>query len=409
MKMTKLKTLLLSSLSAFFLAEMSQAQTLQVNSPSAVPANGATSGIAVSNSEFSIFTPQQQTHSKSIDYSVLDAILSNVVVDLGPSTRIFQRRPDPELGTRIVNGHTSPYRLEGKRIMFSFLDNDFKSGVSDYRKDLQEVGSKIDLTRFSRDEQLAYWLNLHNVAVIEQIALNYPAKSPRKIKIDVNGNKVDFHNAKFMTVKGVSLSLRDIREKIVYPNWDDPEIIYGFFHGDIGSPSVQEYAFTPDRFDFIFSSNAEEFVNSLRGVRETSKGISISEIYENEGRFYFKDSDAALRQHLLKHANEDVREILQSGENFVSSRPVDVIADLAGGSRRIPNLAVQSSDISDNRNRNLPPGVARILRESANKYEILRRRGVVGGIRNGTVTIQDIETSDQSQPVDENEEGSLIK
>ena len=409
MKMTKLKTLLLSSLSAIFLAEMSQAQTLQVNSPSAVPANGATPSIAASNSEFSIFTPQQQTHSKSIDYSVLDAILSNVVVDLGPSTRIFQRRPDPELGTRIVNGHTSPYRLEGKRIMFSFLDNDFKSGVSDYRKDLQEVGSKIDLTRFSRDEQLAYWLNLHNVAVIEQIALNYPAKSPRKIKIDVNGNKVDFHNAKFMTVKGVSLSLRDIREKIVYPNWDSPEIIYGFFHGDIGSPSVQEYAFTPDRFDFIFSSNAEEFVNSLRGVRETSKGISISEIYENEGRFYFKDSDAALRQHLLKHANEDVREILQSGENFVSSRPVDVIADLAGGSRRIPNLAVQSSDISDNRNRNLPPGVARILRESANKYEILRRRGVVGGIRNGTVTIQDIETSDQSQPVDENEEGSLIK
>ena len=409
MKMTKLKTLLLSSLSAFFLAEMSHAQTLQVNSPSAVPANGATPSIAVSNSEFSIFTPQQQTHSKSIDYSVLDAILSNVVVDLGPSTRIFQRRPDPELGTRIVNGHTSPYRLEGKRIMFSFLDNDFKSGVSDYRKDLQEVGSKIDLTRFSRDEQLAYWLNLHNVAVIEQIALNYPAKSPRKIKIDVNGNKVDFHNAKFMTVKGVSLSLRDIREKIVYPNWDSPEIIYGFFHGDIGSPSVQEYAFTPDRFDFIFSSNAEEFVNSLRGVRETSKGISISEIYENVGRFYFKDSDAALRQHLLKHANEDVREILQSGENFVSSRPVDVIADLAGGSRRIPNLAVQSSDLSDNRNRNLPPGVARILRESANKYEILRRRGVVGGIRNGTVTIQDIETSDQSQPVDENEEGSLIK
>ena len=33
MKMTKLKTLLLSSLSAFFLAEISHAQTLQINSP----------------------------------------------------------------------------------------------------------------------------------------------------------------------------------------------------------------------------------------------------------------------------------------------------------------------------------------------------------------------------------------
>ena len=136
MKKSKLKTLLLSSLSAFFLAEMSHAQTFQINSTSAIPANGATAGGVVLNSEFSKFTPRQQTHSKSIDYSVLDAILSNVVVDLGPSTRILQRRPDPELGTRIVNGHTSPYRLEGKRIMFSFLSNEFKSGVSDYRKDL---------------------------------------------------------------------------------------------------------------------------------------------------------------------------------------------------------------------------------------------------------------------------------
>ena len=124
--------------------------------------------------------------------------------------------------------------------MFSYLDSQYKSGVSEYRKDLQDVGSNIDLTRFSRDEQLAYWLNLHNVAVIEQIALNYPVKTPRKIKIDINGNKVDLHDAKFITVKGVSLSLRDIREKIVYPNWDNPDVIYGFFHGDIGSPSVQE-------------------------------------------------------------------------------------------------------------------------------------------------------------------------
>ena len=93
----------------------------------------------------------------------------------------------------------------------------------------------------------------------------------------------------------------------------------------------------------------------------------------------------------------------------MSARPIDVIADLAGGSRRIPNLAVQSSNLSDNRNRNLPPGVARILRESANKYEILRQRGVVGGIRSGRVIIEDIETPDVSLPIDENEEGSLIK
>ena len=409
MKMIKLKTLLLSSLSAFFLAEMSHAQTLQLNSTSAVPANGASPSIAVSDSEFSIFTPQQQAHSKAIDYSLLDSMLAKVVVDLGPSTRIYQKRPNSELGSRMISGHTSPYRLEGKRIMFSYLDSQYKSGVSEYRKDLQDVGSNIDLTRFSRDEQLAYWLNLHNVAVIEQIALNYPVKTPRKIKIDINGNKVDLHDAKFITVKGVSLSLRDIREKIVYPNWDNPDVIYGFFHGDIGSPSVQEYAFTPDRFDFILSSNAEEFVNSLRGVRKTNKGISLSEIYKTAGRLYFEGSDDGLRQHLLKHANEEVRGILQTGENFVYSRPVDVIADLAGGRRSLPNPALQSSNIFDNSNRNISPEVARILRESAEKYEILRRRGVVGDIRNGTVTIQDIETSDQSQPVDENEEGSLIK
>jgi hypothetical protein len=274
--------------------------------------------------------------------------------------------------------------------------------VSDYRKDLEALATKYDITTFPKDEQLAFWFNLHNVAVIEQIALDYPTKRPEKIKIQTLNGKAELNDAKFITIKGQALSLRDIRENIVYANWKDPNVIYGFFRGDIGSPSIQEYAFTPERMSYMLESNANDFVNSLRGYRRASGIGKISKIYQSESRFFFPNWPADIKSHLLSHANETVKaEILQLSA-FVAAPYDSVVADLAGGGTpRVRNLAVQSSNPFNDANKNLPPEIARILRETEDKYRILRQRGVVGRVNNGTVVISDIETDDPD------EEGSL--
>ena len=79
-------------------------------------------------------------------------------------------RPDSSLGTRRQYSHVSRYRLEGTRVMFSFLDTEVIASFTEYRKDLENTANIVDIQALSRNEQLAYWINLHNVALVEQIA-----------------------------------------------------------------------------------------------------------------------------------------------------------------------------------------------------------------------------------------------
>ena len=260
----------------------------------------------------------------------------------------------------------------------------------DYRADLERIGNQIDLVNMSRNEQLAYWLNLHNVTVIEQIALNYPVRRPSKMKV----NGVELHDAKLLNIKGVPLSLRDIRERIVFPNWSDPNTIYGFFYGDIGSPALQDYAYKASNVKATLDLQGSEFVNALRGFNETSKAREISRLYAEAQPFYFPNWDSDLNAHLYKHAGEEVRVELASGKPFKVDKYDDVIADLMGGDRpRVATGNIQDVYGQPVDGFELPPEVARLIRELAQKRQVLRRRGL---LTRGTVVIEDIETPSTS-------------
>lgn len=334
--------------------------------------------------DFSVFTPRPQSVSSRIDYSTWDDALSKVVLDLGPSTRQRARKPMPQVGTKMVKGHKTAYRLEGARFTFAYLNDTYIAGLTDYRKDLEEIGTDYDITRFSKNEQLAYWINLHNVALIEKVALAYPIDQPTRIDIRVDGEKYDLHDAPFITVKGQRLSLKDIRENIVYTNWSsNPNVIYGFFRGDIGSPILTRYAFTGDETERFLNQSADEFVNSLRGFNDGSRTRNISEIYQEAAPYFFKNFDRDLDAHLRVHANSDVTEELNSGKPFKVERYDTMIADLSGGQR----LGSSGNAISGGTN--VPFEVSRMLTEVRDKKQYLRRQGLLNSSR-GYVIIEDL-------------------
>lgn len=189
--------------------------------------------------ELARFAPSQNPTNDGIDYSIWDEAMKNIVISMGPSLRESAPRPDPSFGTRRQYGHVSRYRLEGTRVMFSFLDADVIASFTEYRKDLENTADLVDIQSLSRNEQLAYWINLHNVAMVEKIGENWPIRQPRDILID----GAPLEDARFITVQGMALSPRDIRERIVYANWKNPVVIYGFWRGEIGGPAIQRTAF----------------------------------------------------------------------------------------------------------------------------------------------------------------------
>jgi hypothetical protein len=340
---------------------------------------------------FATFAPRAKASADTIDYEVWNEAMKNIVISMGPSLRQTAGSPPPGFGTRRQYGHTSRYRLEGSRVTFSFLDQEIIGNLAQYRQDLQAIGSKVDLQSLSRNEQLAYWINLHNVALVEKIAGAWPVRQPRSLELD----GVPLDEAKFITVEGVALSPRDIREKIVYPNWSDPRVIYGFWRGEIGGPSIQREAYTGDSVNALLERSAREFVNSLRGTQKLGDTLQVSTLYEEVAPFYFPEFEADLRSHIAQFADQEVAEILaQTSKTEAVVKEYD-IADLAGGVREptYSNITTAGSQQSFR----IPRAMGALLAQREEKFRRIIKEG-----RTGTVTFSPLEL-----PGDEEEDGEI--
>ena len=321
------------------------------------------------------FVPKPGGQATRLDFTFLDDALRYMVLTMGPSTRQGMSRPRPPRGTRMVYGHESRVRLEGNRIIFSLLDENATAPLTAYREDLERLGSEIDIAALPRTEQLAYWLNLHNVAVIEQIARNYPVKSPSRMKLGDGGTPLD--TTRFINVAGVALSPQDIRTKIVFPNWDNPDVIYGFFRGEVGGPSIQKRAYNGAEVEAQLVSSGGEFVNSLRGVEGWSDNLLVSKIYEEAAPFYFPALGDDFRDHLLQFANEEVSELIESKSTVKFADYEDTIADLVAGEREPGYYASEDARVRDGVR--ITPSLARFMGERYEKLEKLRREGKLVG------------------------------
>jgi hypothetical protein len=343
----------------------------------ALPAHANT---PLTERELATFAPSQNPNNDGIDYSIWDEAMRNIVISMGPSLRESAPRPDPSFGTRRQYGHVSRYRLEGTRVMFSFLDAKVIASFTEYRQDLENTASIVDIQALPRNEQLAFWINLHNVAMVEQIAKAWPVRQPRSIKLD----GVPLDDARFITVEGVKLSPRDIREKIVYRHWKDPMVIYGFWRGEIGGPSLQREAYNAENVSRLLARGAGDFVNSLRGSHELGGRLQVSELYREVAPFFFPDFERDVRAHLAKFADDKTSALLSrtSGAEPVVSE-YD-IADLEGGVREPTYSNITTDGLS--KSFRIPQSMTALLRERETKFQEIIRSG-----RTGTVTMTNVD------------------
>ena len=172
--------------------------------------------------------------------------------------------------------------------------------------------------------------------------------------------------------------------------------MYGFFHRRYwGGRALQSYAITSGNIDSILKLQANEFVNSLRGVHESGSALRVSALYEETKPYYFADWPNKLKTHLRKHASPEVLEELASNKPIKFDNYDPVVADLLAGDR--PSTANLNVSINGPASiRTNEPRSGRLFRELNRKTEIMKQRGMIN--KGGTVTIEDIETIDVDIP-----------
>ena len=276
----------------------------------------------------------------TMDFIIVNRFLNAGVVNMGPSTRAYTRNTRASLGTRLRQTIDGATENEANRFFYETL-TDQQDQILILREELEAIPSITPLNQYSKEAQLAYWLNLYNVTLINELAIIYPLNDLRPV---LKGED-SILDKKLLLVDNTSLSLNDIHYRILpalYP--DNPIYIYGIHQGIKGSPNIRRKAYTAINVKKDLADNAREFVNSNRGTQfNGGQGVvRISSFYERNASL-FQDFESDIKSHLLQYADGSIDESIKSAETFEADIDNWRINDLYGSIRRRDYGVVVSS------------------------------------------------------------------
>ncbi len=270
----------------------------------------------------------------SIQYDDWDTVLKATVLDTGTSQRTIGKRTRTQPGTRLTKTNNKMTRNEANRVFYHAMGDKNRADVRAIVDSLAAVPNQVPLNLFPADEQLAYWLNLHNAAVYSMLADIYPET-----------NLKSFHRKnwgrKWIKVGKDFLSVAEIESKIM-TRWQDPLVFYGFYQGHIGSPNLRREAYSGANVWQQLRANAREFIRSLRGLQVRHGKLHVSSMYE-QYQPLFGDMGVKLRTHLAEYAGLELSSHIHAIEKVKPSISDWNIADLHNGHLGLTSSANSNS------------------------------------------------------------------
>lgn len=180
-----------------------------------------------------------------------------------------------------------------------------KSALAKVLSGLQQV----KVSRLTREQQKAFWINLYNAGTVKVIVDHYPVDSILDIDISPGWLSNGPWGKKLFNIEDAAVSLDDIEHRILRPIWRDPRIHYVLNCASIGCPDLQPAPFTPENMEDRLDQAARGFISHPRGVTLVNGKLTVSSIY-----IWFKkdfgNTDKNLIDHLIHYAGKDLEERL---------------------------------------------------------------------------------------------------
>lgn len=278
--------------------------------------------------KFSKFTENSKLE---MDFSIVDQLLHAGVMNMGPSTRAYAKNLAPSTGTRLTQKIDRATENESNRFFYENIKKD-QEQILKLRKELETIPSFTPLNQYTKEAQLAYWLNLFNVTLINELAIIYPLNNLKPV---LTGEE-SILDKKILSIDNAQLSLNDIHYRILpvlYP--DSTLYIYGLHQGIKGSPNIRTKAFTSREVKQKLKENAQEFVNSNRGTQFNGGEdvVRVSSFYKRNSQL-FPDFNEGLKSHLLQFADKSIHDLIKNATSFEANINNWRINDFYGSTRR---------------------------------------------------------------------------
>jgi hypothetical protein len=149
-----------------------------------------------------------------------------------------------------------------------------KTDLAKIKAYLLHLEKTVPTAEWSKNEKLAYWINLYNASTVYLIASNYPTKSITKL----SGGKP--WDKKFVKSGTNTYSLNDIENNIVRPQFKDPRIHAALNCAAVSCPKLLNGAYLPSKLNAQLDTQVRAWINDATKNKLNVNKAQVSKIFE---------------------------------------------------------------------------------------------------------------------------------
>ncbi|WP_243414855.1 DUF547 domain-containing protein [Flagellimonas aquimarina] len=168
-------------------------------------------------------------------------------------------------------------------LLKKFVDDDGNVDYAGFKKDVASLEAYLKLlsqnapsATWSKNEKLAFYINLYNAATVKLIVDNYPIKSIKDIP--------NRWKKEWISINEKVTSLNDIEHKILR-KMNEPRIHFAINCASYSCPKLLNSAFTEQNLERLLSKATIDFVNDKKRNRFENGTAQLSKIF----RWYKND------------------------------------------------------------------------------------------------------------------------
>jgi hypothetical protein len=181
--------------------------------------------------------------------------------------------PSHQLWNELLKTHVKP---NGQVDYKGFIRE--KPKLERYLKLLSE--NAPDRSKWTKNEQLAYWINVYNAYTVKLIVDFYPTKSIRdlgpRIKIPLIK---DVWHYKFFKIAGVDMSLDEVEHSILRKEFDEPRIHFAINCASVSCPPLLNEAFVASTLENQLMRVTSTFINDPTRNKISVQSAQLSSIF----------------------------------------------------------------------------------------------------------------------------------
>ena len=157
----------------------------------------------------------------------------------------------------------------------------FKADQTAFNQYLDLLSKNAPASSWSKQEQMAYWINAYNAYTIRLILDHYPVQSIKDIGSKI---KIPFVTTpwaiKFFSIGSEKMSLDNIEHGTLRKKYDDPRIHFALVCASISCPRLRNEAYSAAKLDDQLDDQARDFLNNPAKNKISKSGAQLSKYFD---------------------------------------------------------------------------------------------------------------------------------